>query len=67
MAMYVKRGLYEGVAVLTGRYGVETWSMAVAEKKRLNVMMMRCLRNICGVTCMEQVRNEVWRRTGVMR
>ena len=42
-------------------------NMAVAEKKRLDVMQMRCLRSMCGVTHMDQVRNEeVQRRTGVM-
>ena len=43
----------------TALYGTETWSIAVAEKKRLNVMEMRCLMSMCGVTCMNQVRNEV--------
>ena len=30
-------------------YGAETWSMAVMEKKRLNIMDMRCLRRMCEV------------------
>ena len=46
--MNVKRRLYEGVAVPTALYWPETWAMAVAEKKRLNVMEMRCLRSMCG-------------------
>ena len=42
--------------------------MSVAEKKRLNVMAMRCLRSMCGVTCMDRVKSdEVRRRTGVTR
>ena len=59
MGMNVKRRLYEGVAVSTALYGAETWSMAVAEKMILNVIEMRCLRSMCGVTLMDQVRNEV--------
>ena len=30
--------------------GTETWSMAVAEKRRLNVIELNCLRSVCGVT-----------------
>ena len=47
--MNVKRRLYEGIAVATALYGSETWSIAVAEKKKLNVIEMRCLGNMCGV------------------
>ena len=68
MRMNVKRRLYEGVAVFSALNGAEIWSMAVAEKKRLNLMKMRCLRNVCRVTCTDKVRNEeLQRRTSVMR
>ncbi len=41
--------------------------MGAAERRRLNVMEMRCLRSICLVTRMDRVRNEeVRRRTGVV-
>uniref|UniRef100_A0A8C8DHP6 ribonuclease H n=1 Tax=Oryzias sinensis TaxID=183150 RepID=A0A8C8DHP6_9TELE len=63
-----KRRLYEGVVVPAALYGAETWSLKVAEKRKLNVVEMRCLRSMCGVTRMDRVRNEVIReRTGVMR
>ena len=66
--MNVKRRLYEGVAVPTALYEDEKWSMGVAEKKRLNVMEMRCQKSTSGITCMDRVRNEeVQRRTGVTR
>ena len=56
MMINVKKSLYEGVAVPTIQYGAETWSMAVAEKKRLKVMEMRC---VCEVMSMvDRVRNE---------
>ncbi len=66
--MSARRRLYEGVVVPTVLYGAETWSMGAAERKRLNVMEMRCLRSMCGVTRMDWVRNEeVQRRTGCKR
>ncbi len=65
LGMSAKRRLYEGVVVPIALYGAETWNMGAAERKRLNVMEMRCLRNMCGVTRMDWVRNEeVRRRTG---
>ena len=50
MGINVKRSLYEEVDVPTPLYGAEAWSMAAAEKKRLNIMEIRCLRSMCGVT-----------------
>ena len=45
--------LYERVAVPTAIYRIETWSIAVAEKKRLYVIDMRCMRSMYGVTRMD--------------
>ena len=68
LRMDVKRRLYEGVAVPTALYGAETWNMGQRERKRLNVVEMRCLRSMCGVTRRDRIRNEeVRRRTGVTR
>ncbi len=50
LGMSAKRRLYEGVVVPTALYGAETWNVGAAERKRLNVMEMRCLKNMCGVT-----------------
>ena len=36
-----------------GIYGAENWSMLVAEKTRLNVIEMRCLRSMFGGTSMD--------------
>ncbi len=58
LGMSAKRRLYEGVVVPTALYGAETWNMGTVERKRLNVMEMRCLRNMYGVTRMDRVRNE---------
>ncbi len=56
--MSSKRRLYKGVVVPTALYGAETWNMGAAERKRLNVMEMRYLRSMCGVTQMDWVRND---------
>ncbi len=58
-------GLYEGVVVLMVLYGAETWNMGAAQR-RLNVMEVRCLRSMCAVTQMDQVRNDEM-RTGVVK
>jgi len=68
LEMNVKRRLYEGIVVPTALYGAETWKVGAAERRRLNVMEMRCLRSMCGVTRIDRVRNEeMRRRTGVVR
>ncbi len=68
LGISAKKRLYEGVVVPTALYGAETWNMGAAERKKLNVMEMRCLRSMYGVTRMDRVRNEeVRRRTGVVK
>ena len=68
LGMNAKRRLYEGVIVPTALYGAETWGLKVAEKKRLNVLEMKCLRSMVGVTRWDRLRNEeVRRRAGVMK
>ncbi len=68
LGMSAKRRLYEGVVLPTVLYGAETWNMGAAERKRLNVMEMRGLRSMCGVTRMDRMRNEeVRRRTGFVK
>ncbi len=66
LGMSTKRRLYKGVVIPTALHMSETWNMG-AREKRLNIMKMRRLRNMCGVTQVDQVRNdEVW-RTGVAK
>ena len=62
LGMNVKRRLYEGVIVPMALYGAETWGMKKAQKKKLNVLEMKCLRSMLGVTRMDRVRNEEVRR-----
>ena len=63
-----KKCLYEGVIVLTALYGVEAWGMRCTERRKVNVLEMKCLRNLVGVSRMNRVRNEeVRRRAGKER
>ncbi len=52
-----KRRLNERGVVLMALFGAETWNIGASERRRLNVMQMRCLRSMCGVTSMDQWRN----------
>ena len=60
--------LYEGVIVPTALYGAEAWGMRSAERRKVNVLEMKCLRNLIGVSRMDRVRNEEVRiRGGIER
>ena len=61
-----KMCLYEGVIVPTALYGAEAWGMRGAERKKVNVLEMKCLRSLVGVSRMDRVRNEEERiRAGI--
>ena len=63
-----KKCLYEGVIVPNAFYGAEAWGMRSAERRKLNVLEMKCLRRLIGVSRMDRVRNEeVHRRAGIER
>ena len=51
--------LNEGVVVLITFYGAKTWGNGVAERKRLNVMEMRCLRSMCEAIRIDQAEQGV--------
>ena len=40
-----KKCLYEGVIVPTALYGAESWGMRSAERRKVNVLEMKCLRS----------------------
>jgi hypothetical protein len=68
VGMNAKRRLYESVVVPTVMYGSETWGLRVAERRQLNVLEMKCLRSMAGVTLWDRRRNEEVRRTtGVVK
>ena len=68
MGIKAKKCLYEGVIIPTGLYGAEAWGMRSAERRKVNVLYMKCLRSLVGVSRMDRVRNEeVGRRAGIER
>ena len=42
--------LYEGVIVPTALYGAEAWGMRSAERRKVDVLEMKCLRSLDSVT-----------------
>ena len=63
-----KKCLYERVIVPTALCGAEAWGMRSAERRKVNVLEMKCLRSLVGVSRMDRVRNEeLRRRAGIER
>ena len=49
-------------------YGAEAWGVKSAERRKVEVLEMKCLRSLVGVSRMDRVRNEeVRRRAGIER
>ena len=68
LGIKAKKCLYEGVIVPTSLYGAEAWGMRSAERRKVNVLEIKCLRSLVGVSRMDIVRNEaVLTRTGIER
>ena len=68
MGIKARKCLYEGVIVPTALHGAEAWGMRSAERRNVNVLEMKCLRSLVGVSRMDRVRNEeVLRRAGIER
>ena len=68
LGIKAKKCLYEGVIVPTALHGAEAWGMRSAERRKVNVLEMKCLRSLVGVSRMDRVRNEeVRRRPGIER
>ena len=43
------------------------WGMGSAERRKVNVLEMKCLRSLVGVSRMDKVRNEEARRRAVIK
>ena len=66
LGIKAKKCPYEGVIVPTAFYGAEARGMRSAERRKVNVLEMKCLRSLVGVSRMDRVRNEeVRRRAGI--
>ena len=58
LGIKTKKCLYEGVIVPMAVCGAEAWGMRSAESRKVNILEMKCLRNLVGVSRMDGVRNE---------
>ena len=57
LGMKANKCLYEGVIVPKALDGAEAWGMRSAERRKVNVLEMKCLRSLVGVSRMDRVRN----------
>ena len=49
-------------------HGAEAWGMRSAERRKVNLLVMKCLRSLVGISRMDRVGNEeVRRRAGIER
>ena len=63
-----KKCLYEGVIVPTALYGAEAEGFKSVERRKVNVLEMKCLRSLVGVSRMDRVNyEEVSRRAEIKR
>ena len=62
LGIKAKKCPYGGVIVPTASYRAEAWGMRSAERRKENVLEMKCLRSLVGVLRMDKVRNEEVRR-----
>ena len=58
LGIKAEKCLYEGVIVPTALCGAEAWGIRSAESKKVNVLEMKCLRSLVGVSRMDRIRNE---------
>ena len=58
LGIKAKKCLYEAVIVPTALYGAEAWCMRSAKRRKVNVLVMKCLRSLVGVSRMDRVGNE---------
>ena len=61
----MKKCRYEGAIVPTALYGTEAWGMRSAERRKVNVLEIKCLRSSVGLSRMDHAWNEVCRRAGI--
>ena len=66
LGMKAMKCLYEGVIVVpTALYGAEACDMRSAERRKVNVLEMKYLKSLVGVSQMDRVRNEKVRMRAV--
>ena len=66
--IHARKCLYGCVIVPAACYRAEEWGMRSVERSKVNVLEMKCLRSLVGVSGMDRVRNEEVRmRAGIER
>ena len=66
LGINAKKCIYDGVIVRTALYGADAWGMRNAERRKVNVHEMKCLRSLVGVSLMARVKKEEVRwRAGI--
>ena len=50
LGIKAKKCLCEGVIVPTALHGAEAWGIRSAERRKVNVLEMKCLRSLVGVS-----------------
>ena len=58
LGIKAKKCLYEEVYVPTALYGADAWGIRSADRMKVNVFDMKCLRSLVGVSRMDRVRKE---------
>ena len=58
LGIKAKKCLHEGVIVPTALYGAEAWGMRSAERRKVNVLEMKWLRSLVGVSRMDRFSND---------
>ena len=53
LGIKAKKCLYNGVILPTAMYGAEAWGMRNAERKKVHVLEMKCLRSLFAVSRMD--------------
>ena len=54
----MRKSVYEGVIVPTALYGTEAWGMGSAERRKVNVLEMKYLKTLLGVSRLDRFRND---------
>ena len=49
LGINTKKCLYEGVFIPSVWYGAEAWGMRSAERRKVNVLVIKCLRSFIGI------------------
>ena len=66
LGIKAKKCPYERVIVPTSLYEADAYGVRSDERRIVNVLEMKCLRSLVGVSRMDRVRNEGVRRRAVI-